>query len=129
MFKSFSQGKTSKREADYKFVDKYLLNTNEFVFEAYGRKFQIYLKKNFNILADDVNIEITYANNTSNYLKDVYTTNFYTGFVDDDKNSFVILFYDHNQILKNKTIIYGKIELGSETFYIEVSKLLTVTVF
>ena len=111
--------RTSKRDAESTFIEKYLLNTNEFIFNAFGREFHIYLKKNLNVLSNEVNIEIKYATSSSN-LDDVFTSNFYTGFVDDVLSSSVLIYYEHDQIIKNKTIIYGKIELGVETFYIEV---------
>ena len=72
------------------------------------------------MLSNNVNIEIKYSTSSSN-LNDIFTSNFYTGFVDDEQSSSVLIYYDHDQIIKNKTIIYGKIEIGSETFYIEVS--------
>jgi hypothetical protein len=96
------------------------LNTNELTFNAFNRQFHIYLKKNLNVLSNDINIEIKYSNSTNKILNDIFSSNFYTGFVDDQKNSFVLLYYDYDQVVKNKTIIYGKIELGAETFYIEV---------
>lgn len=98
------------------------MDTNEFIFNAFNRTFIIYLKKSLNVLSNDVSIEIKYSNKPSDYILDLYTTNYYVGYVDSEKFSNVLLYYDNSEkIVNNKTIIYAKIELENDTYYIEPS--------
>ncbi len=98
------------------------LNTNELKFNAYGRLFHIYLKRQTNLISNTIKIEVKYANQSKAIkLHDFITKNYYVGFVDNEPNSFVSLYFDRGGSLEQgDSIVFGKIESNSETYYIEV---------
>jgi hypothetical protein len=54
-------------------------------------------------------------------LNDFYTSNYYIGIVKDELGSNVFLYYDNVTLANKQSLIYGKIELQNDVFYIEPS--------
>ena len=106
------------------------------------RDFEIFLKRETNLITNNLDIEVRYpfSNKPSLHLDDFITTNFYTGYVNGESKSHVICYFetspDYNSTLntlsENKLaqpLIYAQIHMrqgdeGNKTstvYYIEPS--------
>jgi hypothetical protein len=97
------------------------------------RRFDIYLKKDVGPLADNFEIEIRSGpGHTTSQSKEKFSSNFYSGFVEDELKSHVLCYFekqsdniyaDPDDKLLNTPLIYLQIHIVNETentiYYIE----------
>jgi len=109
------------------------LKTNRFTFTAFGRKFLLYLKHDVDLIGtNNVEIEVRSDKAPSVHLKDQFSMNYYSGFVENEERSHVVLYYEKQPISENLTqansmdtlpIIFAQISIENTTdttyYYIE----------
>ncbi len=98
-------------------MDTPVLDSNRLQFTAFDRHFDIYLRRNIDLMADKVDIEVRYAdgNKPSEHINDFFTSNYYSGFVEGESRSNVICYFEKNSTAnKNGSVaplIYAQIQI------------------
>jgi disintegrin and metalloproteinase domain-containing protein 17 len=115
------------------FLQTPYLKTNRFSFAAFGRKFLLYLKHDVDLIGtNNIEIEIRSDKAPSVHLKDKFSMNYYSGFVENEERSHVVLYYEKQKNHENFTqanvmdalpIIFAQISIENKTdttyYYIE----------
>ena len=122
-FKFDTQHRIKKRDT---IIDKPYLDSNRLKFSAFNRNFNILLRRDTQLVGNKINIELRYSKKPSEYLNDFFTSNYYTGIVEDEPNSQVILYFENDSssfTLNNQPLIFAQIRIKSEkidtVYYIE----------
>lgn len=123
-FKFNTQHRIKKREESI-FYKPYL-NSNRLKFNAFNRDFNIILKRDTQLVGNNIDIELRYSSKPSEHLKDLFTSNYYTGIVENEPDSQVILYFENDNstfTLNNQPLIFAQIRLKNKNtntvFYIE----------
>lgn len=112
--------KNTRTKRDSATIESPVLETNRLYFEAFGRKFEIYLKRDTNLVADNIDIEVRGNKGKSQHINDFFTSNYYSGFVDGVANSYVICYFEkESDDPKIGPLIYAKVYMEKTSYYIE----------
>ncbi|CAF0705583.1 unnamed protein product [Brachionus calyciflorus] len=116
------KSRVNKRETSV--LDSVYLQSNRLKFRAFDREFNLILKKDTHLVANNINIELRYSNKPSEYLNDFFSSNYYTGIVDNEQDSQVILYFENqNSSNTSQPLIFAQIRLKtknlSTNYYIE----------
>jgi hypothetical protein len=112
-------------------IDRPYLQTNRLTFKAFNRRFHLLLKKDVDLVSDKFDIEIRYASSSqpSEHLSDFLTSNYYTGIVDNEPDSYVVCYFEQPSASPTQPLVYAQISIRNERenaiYYVE--PLLDVT--
>lgn len=125
-YENFEFTPDSKRfKRDTHLIDNLYAAPNRLQFRAFGKKFNLILKKDIKIAAENLNIELRYSNKPSEYLKDSFSSNYFRGKVENESYSEVTVYFEEQKKYNysDQPLIFAHIRIFNMTketnYYIE----------